>query len=270
MWDYYMNAPWTRDGRVRADVVTVAPDVAGLVTELRVADNQPVKAGDVLFTVDPGRYRLAVEQAQANLDSAQADFRYQNAEAERYRQLRSFSVSEAERQKVEAARDRAAGMMAQATAALDLARLNLARTEVRATVDGFVTNLQLRPGNYVAAGQPVVALIDAGSFHIVGYFEETKLARIRVGDRAEVGVMGSDRRLTGRVESIARGIADRDRTETAGQLPNVNPTFNWVRLAQRIPVRVALDPVPEGVRLVAGRTATVAITGPAPAAVAQR
>ncbi|AWB09030.1 efflux transporter periplasmic adaptor subunit (plasmid) [Azospirillum humicireducens] len=261
LWDYYMNEPWTRDGRVRADIVQVSPDVAGLVTDVRVTDNQTVHKGDVLFVVDPGRYRLAVEQAQANLDSARAEQSYRSAEARRYEQLGNNVVSTAQRQEVMAAMAKATAATRQADAALDLARFNLERTEVKATVDGYVTNLQLKTGNYVAAGQAVVALIDRHSFHVMGYFEETKLPRIHAGAPVSVRIMGTDAELRGRVDSITRAIVDRDRAEGAGLVANVNPTFNWVRLAQRIPVRIALDEVPESLQLVAGRTATVSVIG---------
>ena len=261
LWDYYMNEPWTRDGRVRADIVQVSPDVAGLVTDVRVTDNQTVHKGDVLFVVDPGRYRLAVEQAQANLDSARAEQSYRSAEAHRYEQLGNNVVSTAQRQEVMAAMAKAAAATKQAEAALDLARFNLERTEVKATVDGYVTNLQLKTGNYVAAGQAVVALIDRHSFYVMGYFEETKLPRIHAGAPVSVRIMGAHAELRGRVDSITRAIVDRDRAEGTGLVANVNPTFNWVRLAQRIPVRIALDDVPESVQLVAGRTATVSVIG---------
>lgn len=261
LWDYYMNEPWTRDGRVRADIVQISSDVAGLVTDVRVADNQLVHKGEVLFVVDPGRYRLAEEQAQANLDSAKAELAYRTAEAHRYEQLGNNVVSTAQRQEVNSAMAKAAAATKQAEAALDLARFNLGRTEVRATVDGYVTNLQMKAGNYVAAGQAVVALIDSHSFYVMGYFEETKLPRIHIGAPVSVRIMGVSTELRGRIDSITRAIVDRDRAEGTGLVANVNPTFNWVRLAQRIPVRIALDEVPESLQMVAGRTATVSVVG---------
>ncbi len=259
LWDYYMNQPWTRDGRVRADIVQVSPDVAGLVTQVKVVDNQPVHKGDVLFVIDPNRYQLAVEQAEANLQSARAELGYRKAEFGRYDQLGTNVVSTAQKQEVASAMAKAAAAARQAEAALDLAHFNLERTQVKATVDGFVTNLQLKEGNYVTAGQPVIAVIDSDSFYVVGYFEETKLPRIHVGDPVDVTIMGVADKLRGHVDSVTRAIVDRDRTEGAGLLPNVNPTFNWVRLAQRIPVRVRLEHVPDPRDLVAGRTVTVEV-----------
>ena len=259
LWDYYMQAPWTRDGRVRADVVGVAPDVSGLVTEVLVADNQVVKRGDVLFRIDPERFTLALRQAEAIVEGKKANAEQAAADYVRYTKLSDAAVSQ---QKVEAAR--AADLEAkagydQATADRDLAKLNLARSAVKASVNGRITNMELRPGTYVTTGHGVMALIDSDTLRVEGYFEETKLPRIQVGDRASIRLMGDKATLTGRVESFAGGIADRERTAGSNLLANVNPTFAWVRLAQRVPVRIALDPAPDGIRLVSGRTATVAV-----------
>lgn len=259
LWDYYMEAPWTRDGRVRADVVPVAPDVSGLVTEVLVEDNQVVRRGDVLFRIDPDRFALALRQAEAVVEGKRASAEQAAADYARYSKLSDAAVSQ---QKVEAAR--AANLEAkaaydQASADRDLAKLNLARSTVQASVNGRITNMELRPGAYVTTGRGVMALIDGDTLRVEGYFEETKLPRIHVGDRASVRLMGETTTLTGRVESFAGGIEDRERTAGSSLLANVNPTFAWVRLAQRVPVRIALDPAPEGVRLVSGRTATVAV-----------
>ncbi|RVU19724.1 efflux RND transporter periplasmic adaptor subunit [Methylobacterium oryzihabitans] len=259
LWDYYLEAPWTRDGRVRADVVAVAPDVSGLVTEVKVGDNQPVRRGDVLFRIDPERFSLALRQAEATVAGKKAAAEQMAADYERYSKLSENAVSQ---QRVEAAR--AASLEAQAaydqaTADRDVARLNLARSEVKASVNGRITNMDLRPGAYVTVGRGVMALIDDDTLRVEGYFEETKLPRIRVGDPVTVRLMGEAGTLSGRVESIAGGIEDRDRSAGSSLLANVNPTFSWVRLAQRVPVRIALDALPDGVRLIAGRTATVSV-----------
>ncbi|MGH1569466.1 efflux RND transporter periplasmic adaptor subunit [Methylobacterium sp. P31] len=259
LWDYYIDAPWTRDGRVRADVVEVAPDVSGLVTEVSVEDNQVVKRGDVLFKIDPERFTLALRQAEAMVEGKQASAEQAAADYVRYSKLSDAAVSQ---QKVELARatDLAAkAAYDQAVADRDIAKLNLARSEVRASVNGRITNMELRPGNYVNTGKGVMALVDSDTLRVEGYFEETKLPRIHVGDRASIRLMGDDGTITGHVESFAGGIEDRERSAGANLLANVNPTFAWVRLAQRIPVRIKLDQVPDRTRLVAGRTATVAV-----------
>ena len=257
LWDHYELAPWTRDGRVRANVVQIAPDVSGLVTAVPVQDNQRVAAGALLFEVDRARYELALRQAQVALTAAKVTLAQAQRENARNTDLGNLISQELREQtgtRVEAAQ---AGV-AQADVALDAARLNLERAQVRAPVDGLVTNLDMRGGSYAQAGRAALALVDARSFYVEGYFEETKLARIHVGDRVRVTPMGGVA-LQGTVESIAAGIADRDRSTGTNLLPSVNPTFNWVRLAQRIPVRVKLDPLAAGTRLVAGETVTVQV-----------
>jgi len=268
LWDHYELSPWTRDGRVRANIVMIAPDVSGLVTTVPVQDNQAVKAGDLLFAVDTARYALAVKQAQAALQSHRAVLSQAARESARNTTLGNL-VSQEAREQTRSRVEQAHAALAQAEVALQSAQLNLQRAQVRAPVDGMVTNLDLRAGGYAATGHPALALVDAGSMYVEGYFEETKLPRIHVGDRVRVKPMGSGEVLAGTVQSIAAGIADRDRSTAANLLPSVAPTFNWVRLAQRIPVRVKLDPLPEGTRLVAGETVTVQVgSGAAGAAAA--
>ncbi len=261
VWGYYMNEPWTRDGRVRADVVGLAPDVSGLVAEVLVHDNQPVQKGDVLFRLDLARFQFAVMQADAEVKSHLAALQEAQRETNRYNALTNVEVSQEKQQQTQSAAEEATAAYQQALADRGVAQLNLDRATVRATVNGIVTNFELRPGDYVTAGHPVIALVDTDSLHVDGYFEETKLPRIRVGDAAQVQLMGDNRWLAGRVESIAGGIADRDRTSDNSLLADVNPTFNWVRLAQRIPVRIVLDKDIGDTRLIPGRTATVRIAG---------
>jgi multidrug resistance efflux pump len=259
LWDYYINAPWTRDGRVRADVVAVAPDVSGLVTEVLVRDNQNVRRGDVLFRIDPERFDLALRQAEAVVAGKKASAEQTRADYQRYSKLSDVAVTEQKLELAQATAQEAGAAYDQAVADRDVARLNLTRSAVRASVNGRITNMDLRPGAYVTIGRGVMALIDEDTLRVEGYFEETKLPRIRVNDRATVRLSGERALLSGHVESIAGGIEDRDRSAGANLLANVNPTFSWVRLAQRVPVRIALDPQPAGVSLVSGRTATVEI-----------
>jgi RND family efflux transporter MFP subunit len=254
-----MESPWTRDGRVRADIVAVAADVSGLVSEAQVRDNQPVRKGQLLFRIDPERAMLALRQAEAALAGKEAARDEARLEAQRYLSLSVTAVSQERREQAQSACAEAEAAYQQALADRDLARLNLARTQVTATANGVVSNLSLRPGDYVNAGQGVMALIDVDSLRVEGYFEETKLARIHVGDPVVVRLMGDSRRIAGHVESVAGGIVDRERSDAPGVLANVNPTFSWVRLAQRVPVRVALDSTPPGMALIVGRTATVTI-----------
>jgi RND family efflux transporter MFP subunit len=257
VWGFYMDDPWTRDGRVRADVVGLAPDVSGLVSEVLVHDNQTVTRGDVLFRIDAARFQLALLQADAVVKSRLAAVGEAAREAERYRSLSNAEVSQEKQQQTQSAADQALAAYQQALADRGVAQLNLDRTTVKATVNGIITNFDMRPGDYVTAGHAVTALVDSDSLHVDGYFEETKLPRIHIGDAAQVQLMGEDGWLTGHVESIAGGIADRDRSSSANLLADVNPTFNWVRLAQRIPVRILLDKAPNTMQLIPGRTATV-------------
>ena len=261
LWDHYELAPWTRDGRVRANVVQVAPDVSGLVHAVQVQDNQAVKAGQVLFEIDPARFSLAVQQARAGVQSAQATLAQARREDARNDSLSDLVPREA-REQTRARVEAAAAALARAEVDLRTAELNLQRATVRAPVDGWVTNLDLRTGAYAAAGRGAMAIVDRGSFYVEGYFEETKLARIHPGDAVRVTPMGSRVALSGTVQSIAAGIADRDRSTGANLLPSVSPTFNWVRLAQRVPVRVQLDAQPDATGLVAGQTVLVEVVAP--------
>ncbi|USI73894.1 efflux RND transporter periplasmic adaptor subunit [Sphingomonas morindae] len=258
VWHRYQDYPWTRDGKLRADSVQVAADVSGLVTRVAVHDNQFVRAGQILFVVDKERYAAQMEQAAAAVARARASLVDAIRERQRYVALGDLVSREVRDQRVTAADiDRAS--VRQALADLRVARINLARSDVRARVDGYVTGFTLRPGDYVAAGSPRFALLDVDSYYVLGYFEETKLHGLRLGDQATITLLGDEQPIRGHVDSLSAGIADREDSGSAALLPNVNPTFSWVRLAQRVPVRIVIDQVPEGVRLVAGRTATVTI-----------
>ncbi|GBL55895.1 HlyD family secretion protein [Pseudomonas sp. R3.Fl] len=258
LWVNYMDTPWTRDGRVRADIINVAPDVSGVVVDVPVRDNQQVKKGDLLMQIDPDHYRIAVKQAEAQVASRLATLKMRQLNAKRRAAMDNEVVS---RESLDDASNTAAAAEAdyqQAQAALDAAKLNLERTQVRASVDGYVTNLNVHRGDYARAGEAKMALVDENSYWVYGYFEETKLPHIAVGDPAELQLM-SGQRLKGHVESIARAIYDRDNPESRELVADVNPTFNWVRLAQRVPVRIHIDEVPEGVLLAAGITTTVIV-----------
>lgn len=316
LWRYYTQEPWTRDGRIRGDVMRISADVSGLVTEVMVKDNQTVKQGDLLFIMDPARYQIAVEQAKANLAKAKADLANSNQQrlsAQANISQSQASMAEVQAQEIKAAKDlarinllknsnavskqeqdsyqaayaQAVANVAKAKAGIDvskqnlntvttnkdallagvenantalhLAQLNLQRTAIRAPSNGTLSNFDLRAGNYVTAGQPIAALLDRQQLYVVGYFEETKLARIQINDPVRIKLMGDSREMTGHVQGIAAGIEDRERGSSSNMLANINPTFNWVRLAQRIPVRITLDKVPDPSMLVAGRTVTVHI-----------
>jgi RND family efflux transporter MFP subunit len=260
-WDHYMESAWTRDGRVKADVVTISADVAGIVTEVRVRDNQLVQKGDVLFVVDRARYAHAVQQSKALLASQQVEKGHRAAEAKRRAGLDNAIISAENKETAEAAAEAASAQYQAAVAAHETAELNLERTVVRAPVTGYVTNLNVYAGDFAAVGAAKMALIDAASFYVIGYFEETKLPLLKVNDKVDVHMMSGGADLHGHIESIARGITDRDAVMGRELLADVNPTFNWVRLAQRVPVRIHIDQKPAGMDLVAGTTCTVVIHG---------
>jgi len=259
LWVRYMDSPWTRDGRVRADVVNIAPDVAGLVTVVAVRDNQFVHRGDVLFQIDTEHYNTALAQAKAQVEQRKVILEMKRGQAMRRAALDDQVISRENREDSDLIASSAKAEYEAALAQLDQAKLNLTRTIVRAPVDGWVSNLLVRPGDFAQVGAPKLAVIDQHSFWVYGYFEEHKLALIHVGDKAEVRLLGTDQVLQGHVESIARGITDRDNPTDVRLLANVNPSFNWVRLAQRVPVRIALDNVPKDLALVAGMTCSVIV-----------
>ena len=258
LWVNYMDTPWTRDGRVRANIINVAADVSGTVVDVPVRDNQQVKKGDVLMQIDPEHYQVAVKEAQALVASRKATWEMRKVNAKRRADMDNLVISTESRDDASNIATSAQADYQLAQAQLEAAELNLRRTRVLAAVDGYVTNLNVHRGDYARMGEAKMAVVDMNSFWVYGFFEETKLPHIRVGDPADMQLM-SGQLLKGHVESIARGIYDRDNPQSRELIADVNPTFNWVRLAQRVPVRIHLDQVPEGVILSAGTTCTVIV-----------
>ena len=287
-WEHYTRAPWTRDARVRADVVTLSADVSGRIVSLSVQDNQRVEKGQFLLEIDPARYTLAVEhakravevakatlgQSEATIVSSEALLRQRQSEESRRRTLKQrFAISGEEWEKsstevavaqAELLRNQANLGLAHANvqlaiAALTQAELDLQRTRVTAPVSGYVTNLLTRQGDYATAGGALLALVDSESFYISGYFEETKLPRIKEGDRVRIELMSGET-FGGTVQSIAFAIADRENSPGSRLLANINPSYTWVKLAQRVPVRIQIDAdyiAKNSLR--AGTTATVTV-----------
>ncbi|MBA1190931.1 HlyD family secretion protein [Pseudomonas entomophila] len=255
---YYLFAPWTRDGHIRADVIQIAPDVSGLIQTVEVRDNQMIARGDVLFTIDQDRFGLALRQARATLAERQETLAQAARETRRNRTLGNLVAAE-QLEESQSREARARSAVNEAQVAVDTAQLNLDRSVIRSPVDGYLNDRAPRAHEFVTAGRAVLSVVDSASYHVDGYFEETKLGAIHVGDAVDIRVMGDDTRLRGHVQSMAAGIEDRDRSSGSNLLPNVNPAFSWVRLAQRIPVRIAFDEVPADFRMIAGRTATVSI-----------
>ncbi len=259
IWNQYVTGPWTRDGQVQAEIVNLAPQVSGRIIRLYVSDNQMVHKGDALYEIDPVDYQVDVATAQANVNSKLADLKLKREEATRRTTLTTLSTSQEEQQTYASGADVAAAAYATAIAQLSQANINLDRTHVSSPVNGFVTNLLLREGDFATTGTRNLSILDSDSFWIAGYFEETKLSGIHVGDPALAALMGYREPIRGHVESIAHGINTPNTDPGALGLASVSPVFTWVRLAQRIPVRIHIDAVPDTVHLAAGMTATVTV-----------
>jgi multidrug resistance efflux pump len=272
-WQYYMGAPWTRDGTVRAYVAKIAPQVSGEIVQLPIADNEFVHKGDLLMLIDPRNYAVAVRQAQAAVEQTRATAENANAEMIRREKLNDIAVTMEERQTYISQAAAAEASYQSALANLEQARINFKRTRVLSPVNGYVTNLTPQLGDYADVGALELSVVNSDSYWVDAYFEETQLGRIQDGDAATIKLMGYSPLLRGRVQGLARGINVPNAAPDASGLASVNPIFTFVRLAQRVPVRIQIDEVPEGVKLVAGLTATVQIEpykaptapGPAPA-----
>lgn len=258
LWRVYMLAAWTRDARVFAQTVVVAPEVAGTVLAVPLADNGMVRKGQLLFQIDQSRFRIALDHAEAQLHVAELQLKKAREDAARRRGLTGL-ISAEDISNTDIASDVAGANARDAQAEVALAKLNLARATIRSPVDGVVSHLRLQAGDFAQSGAAAVSLINTRSYRVTGYFEETKLSRIHVGEAASIRLMGYPQRLTGHVVSIGRGISDQNDSANTRGLPEVNPVFEWVRLAQRIPVEVAIDRVPAGVTLAAGMTCSVDI-----------
>jgi RND family efflux transporter MFP subunit len=259
LWRYYVNGPWTRDGQVQADVIVIAPEVSGRVIKLNVAENQLVHKGDVLYEIDPFDFQVDLAAAQATVQQRLDDFNVKQAEAQRRAKLGTLSTSVEEKQTYAGSADVARAAYAAALSQLSEARVNIERTQVHSPVNGYVTNLLLREGDYATKGARNVSVIDSDSFRVDAYFEETKLQHVHVGGQARITLMGFDAPVLGHVESVARGISSPNYVPGTLGLATVNPVFTWVRLAQRIPVRIHIDRVPPSVLLAAGMTCSVTV-----------
>lgn len=259
LWQYYFYSPWTRDGRVVANIIQQAPQVSGQIVSVHVKENQFVKTDDVLFTIQDEPYRIAVKAAEARVASTKATWQMKKSIFDRLNQLSQLATTAQEQEDARLAAAAAEADFHSAQSQLDHANLQLQWTTARARTDGWVTNINLNAGDYAIAGVQSVAIVDASSLRIEAFFEETKLFDIPLGARANVYLMAGGEPLKGTVASVARGIADVDNPRGAAGLMAVKPNYQWIRLAQRIPVRINLDTIPHDLPLVSGMTATVVI-----------
>ena len=259
----YIDNPWTRDGQVRTQVIQVAPRVTGMVTKIHIKDNQHVKKGDLLFEIDPSQYELKVKQAQARLKRTLEAAKGTKIEYERVKSIYAKdrgAVSQKDLVRNETNYFKSLADIESATEALNAAKLNLSYTKVYAEVDGYVSNINFQIGTQATANRPLLALVDEHSFWVFGFFKESAIPHVKVGDKAVVKLLAyPNTPLKGTVESIAWGISHTDGNPGSNLLPSVKPVFQWIRLAQRIPVRIKLDPLPEHVKLRFGLTASVMI-----------
>lgn len=259
-WAFYTESPWTRDAKFTADVVAISPDVSGLLSEVPIVDNQLVKKGQVLMVIDRQRYEQALNQAEADVEYFKTLAAEKQREAGRRVRLGVQAMSQEEIDQSNNSLATVRHQLAKATAARDLARLDLERTVVLAPADGWVTNLNVHAGEFINRGQTTVALVKKGSFYILAYMEETKLNTIKQGDRVEITPLGSNRILTGTVDSISAGIHNSSSVADSKGLATVDSNLEWVRLAQRVPVKILLAPAEQEHPYPAGTTATVVVT----------
>ncbi len=261
IWDSYVTAPWTRDGSVRVQVARIAPQVSGQITEIRVVDNQYVHQGDVLYVIDPFDFQVALDTYKAQLRQKAADLQVKQMEAERRQHLSNLATTPEQQQIYVGSAIQAQAAFNAAQQQVAQADINLKRTQVRSPVNGYVTNLLMRVGDYAQAGTNNISVIDADSYWIDGYFEETKMAHVCIGDRAEAALMGYRDPIVGRIQTVTRGISVSNATPSTQGLPDVDPVYTWVRLAQRVPVRIKITDIPPGIPLVSGMTTTVTVRG---------
>ncbi|MFV8800313.1 p-hydroxybenzoic acid efflux pump subunit AaeA [Yersinia sp. LJYL362] len=261
VWAFYTESPWTRDAKFTADVVAIAPDVSGLITDVPVKDNQLVQKGQVLFVIDQPRYQQALAEAEADVAYYQTLAAEKQRESGRRQRLGVQAMSQEEIDQSNNVLQTVRHQLAKAVAVRDLAKLDLERTTVRAPAEGWVTNLNVHAGEFINRGATAVALVKKESFYILAYLEETKLEGVKPGHRAEITPLGSNRILHGTVDSISAGVTNSSSSADSKGLATIDNNLEWVRLAQRVPVKIRLDSEDQQHSYPAGTTATVVITG---------
>jgi multidrug resistance efflux pump len=262
LWERYTNYPWTRDSQVRANIVGIAPRVSGPIVRVAVIDNQQVKIGDLLFEIDPTDFTAELNVSSGQVLDAEANLKQRQQDLDRQAALfKNHVVAQQDFQNAQDNFSAAQAQLISAKANLELARLNLSYTKVFAPVNGYVTNFNTSVGTYVTAGKQLIALVDASSFWIAAYFKETQLPHIRIGQEADLNLMGYNRPFKGIIRSVGWGIyvQDGSGSDSTALLPSVSQTVDWVRLPQRFPVRIEPVGVPP-VELRIGQTVSVSLT----------
>jgi len=262
-FEAYIENPWTRDGQVRTQVIQVTPRVNGMVVKIHVVDNQKVKTGDLLFEIDPSQYQVKVDQAKARLQRTLEAAKGTKIEYERVTKIYNRdkgAVSQKDLVRNQTNYYKSLADIDSSRESLNTAKLNLSYTKVYAEVDGYVSNINFQIGSQASANKAILALVDENAYWVFGFFREDAIPEVEIGDIAKVTLLAyPDTVLTGKVESIAWGIAHSDGNPGNNLLPSVKPVFQWIRLAQRIPVHIKLDTLPENVKLRFGLTASVMI-----------
>ena len=262
-YEEYIDNPWTRDGQVRTQVIQVTPRVNGMVIKIHVVDNQRVKTGDLLFEIDPSQYQVKLNQAEARLQRTREAAKGTKIEFDRVKNIYAKdkgAVSQKDLVRNETNYYKSLADIDSNEESVNTAKLNLSYTKVFAEVDGYVSNINFQIGSQASANKAILALVDENSYWVFGFFREDAIPDVKVGDKAMVTLLAyPDTPLSGKVESIAWGIAHSDGNPGNNLLPSVKPVFQWIRLAQRIPVRIKLDKLPENVKLRFGLTASVMV-----------
>jgi multidrug resistance efflux pump len=262
LYNNYIQNPWTRDGQVRANVVGIAPRVSGPIIRIPIRDNQQMKKGDLLFEIDPSDFKAQVDVSVGQVQNAEASLKQRQQDLQRQTDLYQKHVSaQQDFQNAQDAFSAAEAQVVSAKANLELAQLNLSYTTVVAPVDGYVTNVITSPGTYVTAGKQLLALVDTNSYWVAGYFKETQLPHIQIGQKAKIVIIGYENKpFEGVVRSVGWGIyvQDGSGSDATGLLPSVSQTIDWVRLPQRFPVRIHVTGEPP-VPLRIGQTVSVAM-----------
>lgn len=258
LWNHYALSPWTRDGRIRAEINQVTAEVSGKIEQLLIKDNQEVKKGELLLVVDPTDYEIKLREAELSLNELTVQYNFAKSQLARRTKLSQIAISKEELEDAKSRLDSLSKQIDLSKVKIDKAKLDLSRTQIKSPVNGYITNLTLRSGNYINSGSPLFAIVDKDSYYVIAYLEETKMSNVEVGNSVTIKLYGNNEELKGKVQSIGRAISDNNSSTGNQLLENVQPNYPWVRLAQRVPVKVSLQDV-NGIELIPGTTCTVFI-----------
>lgn len=251
---------WTRDGRVRSDVIALSSEVNGYVENVYIHDNQPVTKGQLLFDVDDREYKIIAAEKYQIMQSKKVEVNRSKNMYNRRRRLAGGFISQEDVDNSALNYSNALANYSSAVEEHRKAELTLSKTKIYAPADGYITNLLIHPGDYLNKGKNIVSIVKKNSFYVYAYFQEDQIQRIKSGQRAKIVLLNKNSPFEGRVDSISRGIIDSSNKSNTGELHDINPTFEWIRLPMRIPVRISINPQSKGYEaLISGMTCTVEI-----------